>query len=136
MHPQPTSALAHDHIAALHRDAAERRRADTATARRLWAIRAGIRRAWLARSRSSKDAVTLDRSVDQTGAASRLTVYESLVEKGPKKFVIKIWRRLACCAAIALGCVVIAAANAAALNPQPLPPGHVIPKCLPAWACD
>jgi hypothetical protein len=36
---------------------------------------------------------------------------------------------------IATLCLAILASSAAALNPQPLPPGHVIPRCLPAWAC-
>jgi len=48
---------------------------------------------------------------------------------------INIRRRLACSVVSAIACLAITATSAAALNPQPLPPGHVIPRCLPAWAC-
>jgi hypothetical protein len=48
---------------------------------------------------------------------------------------IKIRRYLACVVASATVGLATTVSTASALNPQPLPPGHVIPKCPPPWGC-
>jgi hypothetical protein len=58
MHHAFASAIARDHIADLHRAAAERRLAHSATAQRSWVVRAVVSRGWLACSRSTTDAMT------------------------------------------------------------------------------